>query len=502
MIPIYIRVSSEDQVQGTSLETQLRECRAAVLRDGYEVGEVFADEGESAKTIEGRPAFLRLLEHIKVHRPPAVMVWKIDRLARNNLDAQIVRSKLSSLNCRLISATEPISDDPSGKFMFDVLSAVAEYDNRLRAERCRLGMVAQAKEGWWVHGPPYGYKTARTEGNKPTLVPDPDRAPLVAEAFRMAAEGISQSEILTALAPEGLTMKSGKPMSKQTISILLANPVYAGNTKGRLAGEKTMKGKWQAIVSEEIWIKAQAFHRKGKVPRLAAGEFPYKGILVCGECGRRMTGSYSTGGSGNRHAYYHCPKCGLRARAVDVEAALQKKIDSLAMEKQAVDDLEEFVKKLMAGEFGPCRNAKEKLRKRVMGIEEQLDRLIQLHLTNGIDRKRYDVKRSDLEWRLGAARVEYDAADEKKVNLISEFHRARQFLLEPGVFWNTATTSERCNAFPLFFTEPLKMTVNKKVGTVSLDGSNCPIWYTQLDVFRTNPILLQSWFTLFSQRVA
>jgi DNA invertase Pin-like site-specific DNA recombinase len=65
-------------------------------REGFEAGEVFADEGESAKTIDGRPAFIRLLEFIKKHRPPAVLVWKIDRFARNNLDAQIVRSKIAA----------------------------------------------------------------------------------------------------------------------------------------------------------------------------------------------------------------------------------------------------------------------------------------------------------------------------------------------------------------------------------------------------------------------
>ena len=177
-IPIYIRVSSDDQVHGTSLQSQLQECRAALKRDGQTPGEVFADEGESAKSIETRPAFLRLLDHIKEYRPPAVMVHKIDRFARNNLEAQIVRSKLTKLGCRLLSATEAISDDPSGKFMFDVLSAVAEYDNRLRSERCRQGMVSQVAQGWWVYSPPLGYNIARTPQNKPTLTPDESRAPL------------------------------------------------------------------------------------------------------------------------------------------------------------------------------------------------------------------------------------------------------------------------------------------------------------------------------------
>lgn len=479
-VPIYIRVSSEDQVQGTSLDTQLRDCRSAAVREGFEAGQVFADEGESAKTIEGRPAFIQLLEFIKKHKPPAVLIWKIDRLARNNLDAQIVRSKLFALKCRLISATEPISDDPSGKFMFDVLSAVAEYDNRLRAERSRLGMVAQARDGWWVHTAPFGYRTVRAENNKPTLEPDPEKAELVREAFRMAAEGMKQSEILDALGPRGLIAKSGKLMSKQTLSNLLGSPVYAGMTKGILAGEKPMMGKWPAIVSESVWMKAQGKLRKGKMPRLASGEFPYKGILVCGECGRKITGSYSTGRSG-KYPYYHCPKCGVRARAVDVEDALYRKIDSLAMNEAALNELETYVKKLMSQDFeGRCK-AKAKAQKKLSDMEEQLDRLIQLHLTNGIDRARYDAKRSDLEWKVLVARDAFSDTDGEKVNLVAEFHRARQFLLEPGAFWRTATPTERCNTYPLFFEGPLQLSVNKKVGTVTVDGSNCQIWLPRLD---------------------
>ena len=282
-IPIYIRVSSDDQVHGTSLQSQLQECRAALKRDGQTPGEVFADEGESAKSIETRPAFLRLLDHIKEYRPPAVMVHKIDRFARNNLEAQIVRSKLTKLGCRLLSATEAISDDPSGKFMFDVLSAVAEYDNRLRSERCRQGMVSQVAQGWWVYSPPLGYNIARTPQNKPTLTPDEGKAPLIAEAFKLAASGLSQAETLAQVTAMGLTTRAGKKVTKQTLSRILSNPAYAGFIQGKLAGEKPMKGRWPAIVSEELFSKAQDRSLVGLRPRLKPGIFPLRGLLTCGE---------------------------------------------------------------------------------------------------------------------------------------------------------------------------------------------------------------------------
>lgn len=220
--------------------------------------------------------------------------------------------------------------------------------------------------------------------------------------------------------------------------------------------------------------------RKGKTPRLAKGEFPLKGVLVCGECGRKITASYSRG-NGGKYGYYHCPKCGVRAAVLDVENALRRKINSLAMTEEALAHLESVVKDMMNDQFSGKVKAKEQAQKRLAGLEEQLGRLIHLHITNGIDRKRYDAKRADLEWRIIAARGKLTTTDGDKIDLISEFHRARHFLMDPGGFWHTATAGERCDTFPLFFDGPLQLHTNKKVGTVTVDGSNYPIWLPRLD---------------------
>lgn len=102
---------------------------------------------------------------------------------------------------------------------------------------------------------------------------------------------------------------------------------------------------------------------------------------------------------------------------------------------------------------------------------------MQLFTTGGIDRRRYEAKKTDLEWRILAAKAEFDSADNARLDLLREFERAQDFLRQPGRFWETATTRERCLAFPLFFDGKLQLHAIKRVGTLRVEGSNCQIWH-------------------------
>ena len=476
-IPIYIRVSSDDQVRGTSLETQLKDCRAACIRAGYTPGEVFADPGESAKSIENRKAFLGLLDHVKRHRSPAIMVWKIDRLARNNLDAQIVRSRLAAQKCQVMSATEPISNDPSGKFMFDILSAVAEYDNQLRAERCRLGMTAQVKDGWWVHSAPVGYLTARSPEGKPTLVPDPKSRHFVTEAFKLAAAGIAQTEIAKRLNPRGFVTRAGNPMNKTSLSSLLRNPAYCGEMRDSLTGDVVIQGRWEPLTDKDTWLKAQVNSRVDRMARLPKDEFIYKPFLVCGRCGANITASYSRGHVGRKHGYYHCPKCGCRATVAEVEELIARRIEGLSMSKRNVRVLRRLVQDTMAKDYDRRGATRASAQRRLTLLHDQMDRLVNIYTEGHLTRNLFISRKTDLEWKMLAARAELESADNAKLDLMREFLRAEEFLLHPGNFWKTATTRERCLTLPLFFPGKLKLHAIKRVGTLRLEGSNCPIWH-------------------------
>src|SRR3990167_11243557 len=130
---IYIRVSSDEQVKGTSLESQEEHCRAYCQKKGIEVAAVFRDEGESAKTTN-RTEFLRALEFLRKNKGKvqAFVVLRLDRVARNTEDHFSVRKILTDYGVTLHSVTEPIGSNPAEKFIEVVLAGAAQFDNDIR----------------------------------------------------------------------------------------------------------------------------------------------------------------------------------------------------------------------------------------------------------------------------------------------------------------------------------------------------------------------------------
>ncbi|PIP56716.1 hypothetical protein COX05_01550 [candidate division WWE3 bacterium CG22_combo_CG10-13_8_21_14_all_39_12] len=132
---IYTRVSSAEQVENTSLDSQEKSCRAYAQQQGYEVVGVYREEGESAK-VANRPKLIEMMNVClsKSSEIKAVIVYKIDRLARNQLDHLTIRKKLQDNEVRFHSASEPIGDDPMGKAIEGILAVFAELDNAIKSE--------------------------------------------------------------------------------------------------------------------------------------------------------------------------------------------------------------------------------------------------------------------------------------------------------------------------------------------------------------------------------
>ena len=186
---IYVRVSTKEQTENLSLPTQLRACEEYCRRQGYEILERFHEEGESAKTTD-RSQLQSLLTFCRLNkgRVHFVVVFNLTRFARDKYDHFALRSLLQSLGISLRSATEPIDDTSTGKLMEGVLAAFAQFDNDCRSDRTRAGMKAALELGRWVFLAPLGYLNAPRAMGK-SLMPDPERAPIVRRAFEEYATG-------------------------------------------------------------------------------------------------------------------------------------------------------------------------------------------------------------------------------------------------------------------------------------------------------------------------
>ena len=109
---IYARYSSDNQRE-ESIEGQIRDCRAYAEYNGIEIVGEYIDRAFSAKT-DDRPDFQRMIADSAKKLFDVVLVWKLDRFARNRYDSAFYRYTLRKNGVRLISVKENISDGPEG----------------------------------------------------------------------------------------------------------------------------------------------------------------------------------------------------------------------------------------------------------------------------------------------------------------------------------------------------------------------------------------------------
>jgi len=218
---LYLRVSDPRQVDNLSLETQESACRQHCEKNGWEVVATFREEGESAKTTD-RTQLKNLLAWCgkKGQRAEVMLVYRFSRAARNASDYHTLKALLSSRKIELVSVTESRGDSPAERLLENVIAAVNQFDNEVRAEQSRNGMMQAARSGRWVWLTPLGYKRGI---NKSTEI-DPATAPAVRKAFDLAATGCSLTETARSLRDAGLRTSRGKPIAKGHLDRILQSP--------------------------------------------------------------------------------------------------------------------------------------------------------------------------------------------------------------------------------------------------------------------------------------
>ena len=309
---IYCRVSSAEQVENTSLESQERNCREYAKREGIEVVKVFIEEGESAKTAN-RTQFMKAITFCtdKRNKITHFIVYKLDRFARNQNDHVITQTTLRRHSVVLRSVTEPIDETPIGRVMEGVISVFAEFDNNVRTERSKGGMMEKIKKGIWVWQAPLGYYRINKGSN---ISPEKTSAPLIVLLFEQYSHGTHTFQSLADYANErGFKTKHGKPICMQLVEKILKNPLYVGRIK---VWGLDIKGEFESIVSEDLFARCQKGYRKNSIKMNRSKDnpnFPLRRISICPECKTSLTASSSTGGQGIKYSYYHhhkqtCPQ--------------------------------------------------------------------------------------------------------------------------------------------------------------------------------------------------
>jgi len=316
---IYCRVSSKEQIDGTSLESQRLACEEYARSNNIRILKVFVEQGESAKFAD-RAQLIELLDFCRENkgRVQILLVWKVDRFARNVSDHFNIKASLLKYDVHIVSATEPIASNPEGKLMETILAGFAQFDNDIRATRTVQGMRRRIQEGIFPWKPPVGYRRSTTKGEKKTEPDQPDQPlfGLLQKAWKEFASGAyTKAEIRRLMDSWGVHALDGRPLSPQSVDNFFNNSYYAGILLDPWSGEEH-QAQHPAMVSREDFARVQLIVRRGSrsMPHhKERPEFPLRGLVRCPNCKAYMTGSFSRGRS-QRYPYYHCvrAKCGDR----------------------------------------------------------------------------------------------------------------------------------------------------------------------------------------------
>jgi len=411
---IYLRVSTEEQVDNFSLGTQEEICTKEAQRKNYEIVKVFREEGKSAKTITGRPVLIELLEFCRKNKRTvgALIVYRLDRLSRQTADYLAIRKKLAEYDIALISTSEPTGTGPADKFVELMLAGVAQMDNDVRSERTKNGMRARFLSGLHTGVVPLGY--LNKDGY---VVNDPETFEKVKQAWTLMATGSkSLREIATLMNNWGLRQKlKGKeyPLRNQTVSRLFKNKFYCGLLTSSCYPEE-VRGQHAQMITKELYYKVQAIidgrNTNIKVPLARKNpdnpDFPLRRIVKCIKCDTVFTGAWSKGKRA-KYAYYFCRKrCVTTSVAIDkMESTMVEELQKITPTKEQLELFISLVRRVYYKRIATLQKKRESADQEIKRLTELRQALIEKNLAGIYSDEIFKEQNKVLEEKIAIAQM-------------------------------------------------------------------------------------------------
>ncbi len=442
---LYVRVSTEMQVEKESLSTQESRLRAYCAANGFQIRDVYKDKGMSAKDTD-RPELQRLMEDCRRGKVQVVAVTALDRITRSLRDSIKLMDFFNESNVRFVSITQNIdSSTASGRLMRDILAVFAKFEREAIAERVASNMHQRATLGKWNGGiVPYGYKgVQRVSGEMMTsgLQPEPKEAKIVKRIFETFLETRSLRRTTHTLNSSGLRTRRGVTWAASSVHRILSNPTYVGKMwygkrrtdaeTGKLKGVspsewKVSDGQHEAIISKRLFADAQdVLHAISRKPTRASHSYLLSGLLRCGKCGGGMYGYTMTKKSGKEYGYYKCHNfsskgssvcTGTTVRQKDLEGFVVRTLTELSEDTPFLQDKEKMLS-VMREEMKPHKGKEnlELLKREERELDGRIETLLgklESGLIEDSDfKRRYDAAKNQLRENRLAQEKALDSAD-------------------------------------------------------------------------------------------
>ena len=212
----YTRVSTAEQVDGFGLDVQDTKIREYCRAEGLRLVAMVSDEGQSGSNgLDDRLGLAKGLAMIERGDASALVVYRLDRLARDLLLQETIHARLETGGASVLSVSEPAvdGDDATRILVRQLLGGIAQYERAIIRGRMMAGKAAKVAKGGYGGGrPAYGFKA---EGG--SLVADQDEAAIVDIVTKRRKSGASYRDVARALTEAGLTTRAGGPWNPNQV---------------------------------------------------------------------------------------------------------------------------------------------------------------------------------------------------------------------------------------------------------------------------------------------
>ncbi|MFA6428691.1 MAG: recombinase family protein [Candidatus Buchananbacteria bacterium] len=423
---IYCRKSSEsEERQVLSINSQLNELMNLANKIGIVVGKIYK-ESMSAKS-PGRPVFEEMLEYLEKNKNCTLLVWKLDRLARNAFDG----GKLSwfmdrGLISEIITPEKTFKNISDDQFMMSLNFGMAKkYIDDLSAN-VKRGNRAKLEKGQWPGVAPLGYLNDKTNH---TVIIDRDRAPLIKKIFELFATGsYSLKDISDLIYEQGLRSHSGKRLYRSIIYRIVKSPFYTGIME---RDGKYYRGSYQPLISKEVFDTCQEV-LTGNRSKKQKHPFLLRGKMTCNICGCLLTATLKKG-----HTYYyctngkgHCEQHKQYLRSEQADKLVAKVFARLRFDEELIDIAYQAAKQKTQGDQQYLESSKVVIVSQLNLVRQKQDKLLDSYLAELIPEEVYKQKLQALNNEQVATEAQLKSLDQEAGKVgVSTLERIKEVFL-------------------------------------------------------------------------
>ena len=466
----YLRVSTVDQANGTSLESQKDSIKNFCISKEIILLDIYVDTF-SARNFK-RPEFEKAYKFTKDNKGEIdlFLTRKTDRFTRDAKTGLGAFDEIAALNVEVNFVEEWINDiySAQGRMILTLKMTFAEYERASINERTRLGERMSMKEGRYIKTPPNGYSRGKLPNGKSFIIPN-NKALLVKELFEDYSTGLfTQMDLVKRYNLKGLKI------SKTSISRILENNLYTGYIdlkKHSIAPYTLIKGLHQEIISKELFYKAQEVkngkNRMIKKIRPKNSDFPLSGFMKCACCGNSMYGSKSNNGKNKKitreYSFYRCSKnCKEQSYKPElVHDELLKKLASIKPSKEIM----ELFKQILIDEYyetlSQKRSLSESIDYKITQIENQQLQLVEKYTIGKIEEVFYEKIMENKKLELMNLKLEKYKYGDYQTDLDKYLVFGLTVLSNLDNFYKNASVDVKTQLLGSYFTDKLIFEKNK-----------------------------------------